>query len=217
MVVEADPNAGVLLESALVAPDRDVLLVPTAAAALRAAARTPYDLILLGAPGPQVCSRLRMSQPGAVLVVLSAGGDVIAALAAGADDYLTAPLRAAELAARIDAHLRRGRAPSTPAVGSVGPLTVDVTAHRCLLGGQEVRLRPKEFDLLARLAAEPGTAVRRETLMADVWQENWFGSTRTLDVHVGWIRRRLREAAGRASVPPVRITTVRGHGFRLEC
>jgi DNA-binding response OmpR family regulator len=79
-----------------------------------------------------------------------------------------------------------------------------------------VPLRPKEFDLLARLASEPGRAVRRETLMSEVWQQEWFGSTRTLDVHVGAIRRRLREAAGRAAVPPVRITTVRGLGFRLE-
>ena len=79
-------------------------------------------------------------------------------------------------------------------------------------------LRAKEFDLLARLVAQPGQAVSRETLMADVWDENWFGSTKTLDVHVAALRRRLSEAASRWTPPAVvpTITTLRGHGYRLE-
>ena len=77
-------------------------------------------------------------------------------------------------------------------------------------------LRAKEFDLLARLAADAGAALSRETLMSDVWDEHWFGSTKTLDVHVAALRRRLDEAAAAAGAPPVRITTLRGHGYRLE-
>jgi DNA-binding response OmpR family regulator len=75
-------------------------------------------------------------------------------------------------------------------------------------------LRSKEFDLLARLAAEPGTAISRGTLMADVWDEHWFGSTKTLDVHVATLRRRLSEFVPGASMP--QIVTLRGHGYRLE-
>jgi DNA-binding response OmpR family regulator len=84
-----------------------------------------------------------------------------------------------------------------------------VTVH-----GREVPLRGKEFDLLARLAAEPGVAIRRDTLMTDVWDVHWFGSTKTLDVHVAALRRRLAEVADGAALP--RIVTLRGHGYRLE-
>ena len=98
----------------------------------------------------------------------------------------------------------------------VGDLVVDTAARRCTLGGTEVGLRAKEFDLLARLAMEAGVAVSRSSLMNDVWDENWFGSTKTLDVHVAALRRRLAEAAAAGGVPAPRITTLRGHGYRLE-
>jgi DNA-binding response OmpR family regulator len=121
------------------------------------------------------------------------------------------------LHARLRAHLRRGGSGGTtgPAVRAVGDLVVDVARHRVTVAGGEVHLRPKEFDLLARLAAQPEVAHSREQLMADVWDENWFGSTKTLDVHVAALRRKLQEVA-----PPGRrvpqIVTVRGHGYRLE-
>jgi DNA-binding response OmpR family regulator len=144
--------------------------------------------------------------------------DVVVGLEAGADDYLTKPFRFAELRARIRAHLRRGisRDERDEPVRTVGPLTVDTAARRCLLGGTEVPLRAKEFDLLARLAADPGTALSRDTLMSDVWDEHWAGSTKTLDVHVAALRRRLDETAAVAGSAPVQITTLRGHGYRLE-
>jgi DNA-binding response OmpR family regulator len=221
MVIDGDEPARARTAAQLLAYGHEVRSVGSGDAALREAGRMELDLVLLdaGAEGPELCGRLRALQPSCVLVLVGSrhgGEDVVAGLKAGADDYLVAPVPAPELVARVQAHLRRGPGrPRTP-VQSVGSLRIDLTAHRCLLGDHEVRLRPKEFDLLARLAAEPGRAVRRETLMTDVWQENWFGSTRTLDVHVGWIRRRLRDTAARAAVTPVRITTVRGHGFRLE-
>jgi DNA-binding response OmpR family regulator len=93
----------------------------------------------------------------------------------------------------------------------VGDLAVDLAGHRVHVGDREVSLRPKEFDLLARLAADQGTVVRREVLMSEVWDSHWFGGTKTLDVHVAALRRRIDDG-GAAS----RITTVRGVGYRLD-
>lgn len=227
LLVEDDDAIGRALEMSLSSHDHDVVWVTAGRDALEAARETPFDLVLLdlGLPdidGVVVCRRLREARPDCVIVVLTARDsemDVVIGLESGADDYLTKPLGLAELHARIRAHLRRtdpggGSADDAPRAVTIGDLVLDTARRQVTVGGTEIRLRVKEYELLARLASEPGVAVSRESLMSDVWDEHWFGSTKTLDVHIASLRRRLVDGARGARVP--RIVTLRGHGYRLD-
>ncbi|MEV6837091.1 response regulator transcription factor [Streptomyces sp. NPDC051133] len=227
LVVEDDDTIGRHLETGLRGNDYAPTWCRTGAGALAEAEQAPYEVLLLdlGLPdmdGLDVARQLRARLPDLLIVVLTARTDdidIIAGLDAGADDYLVKPFSLTVLLARLRAHLRR-HVVAVPARDPVrlGDLVVDVTARRCALLGVDVPLRAKEFDLLAVLAERAGEAVSRETLMAEVWDENWFGSTKTLDVTLAGLRRRLTEAAqveGRQARLP-RITTLRGHGYRLE-
>jgi DNA-binding response OmpR family regulator len=228
LVVEDDDTIGQLLEEGLVADGHLVRWVRTGRAALDMFLDDGAELVLLdlGLPdidGVEVCRGLRMADNEAVIVMLTARRDeidVIAGLDAGADDYLRKPFSIAELLARVRAHLRRTEPPADEGQAiQLGDLQIDLNGRRCLVAGEEIYLRRKEFDLLVRLASDPGNAVSRETLMSDVWDENWFGPTKTLDVTMATLRRRLEQAVRAKSPQEVAmptVTTVRGHGYRLD-
>ena len=228
LVVEDDDRIGRLLETGLQANGYDVHRQATGRGALtEAASGRTFDLVILdlGLPdmdGVEVCRELRLVQPATIIVMLTARRDemdVVAGLESGADDYLMKPFGLVELLARLRAHLRRAAPAASQVRGDplvIGSLEVQFGARKCVVGGAEISLRGKEYDLLARLAQEPGVAVSRETLMADVWDENWWGSTKTLDVHIAALRRKLGDAATAAGVAEPTIMTLRGHGYRLE-
>lgn len=227
LLVEDDPTMGPLLASALTANGHEVSWQRTGASALAQSAIQEFDLVLLdlGLPdvdGVDLCRQLKQRRPQCIVVMLTARKeemDVIVGLESGADDYLMKPFRLTELLARLRAHLRRATSaePVATTPFESGDLWVDVSSRRCRVAGVEVALRPKEFDLLARLVVEPGRAVTREALMSDVWDDNWFGSTKTLDVHMAALRHRLNDAAVAANATHVpTISTLRGHGYRLE-
>jgi DNA-binding response OmpR family regulator len=218
LIVEDDERIGSSLVRALDGSGYRVRLAQSGDQALRAVADERPDLVLLdlGLPdvdGLEVCRRLRDQDPSIAIVVLTARDeeiDVVVGLDSGAADYITKPFKLAELLARIRAQLRRSetadRRPTHP-----GGLALDLGARRVWLDGREIEMRAKEFDLLARLHRDVGKVVTREDLMSDVWDEHWFGSTKTLDFHIASLRRRL-DAGQEAS----RISTVRGVGYRLE-
>jgi two-component system response regulator RegX3 len=173
------------------------------------------DLMLPDGDGREFARELRAESQLPMIMLTARGSEVdrVVGLELGADDYVVKPFAAAEVIARIRAVLRRSRLREPAARSlSAGDVTVDAAARRVWLAGRELSLTRKEFDLLARLVRSARQVVTREGLMSDVWDENWFGSTKTLDVHMTSLRRKLGEDAS----APRRIQTVRGVGFRFE-
>ncbi|MEU4386388.1 response regulator transcription factor [Promicromonospora sp. NPDC023805] len=226
LLVEDDEPVAQSLRRGLLRYGFTVEWVPTGREALAAAGEPgstePYDVVLLdlGLPdveGLDVCRALR-ERSAVPIIVISARSDEadrVVGLELGADDYVTKPFGMREVIARIRAVLRRaqpagaggGPAPSGP--DRYGPrLTIDRRAGRVHLDGSPVALTPKEYDLLGFLTEEPGALMSREQIMEAVWDAHWFGPTKTLDVHVAALRRKLAGA--------VAIEAVRGVGFRLE-
>ncbi len=218
LVVEDDERIGSTLHRALEGNGYTAEWVQTGHDAVAAARTNRPDLVVLdlGLPdidGLEVCRRIHRLDPTVEIVIVTARDeelDIVIGLDAGAADYITKPFRLAELMARIRAQLRRSDSNQLTRT-TFGDLIIDLGARRVLIDGIEIGLRVKEFDLLARLLADAGQAVPRETLMADVWDTNWFGSTKTLDFHISALRRRI-DRPGRDS----RITTLRGIGYRYE-
>jgi DNA-binding response OmpR family regulator len=217
LVVEDDWAIGRSLVQALTGHGAVVGWARTGSEALVLAGLTT-DLVLLdlGLPdidGVEVCRRLRDSYPHLDIIVLTARSgeiDVVVGLDAGADDYITKPFRLAELLARVRARLRRQPSEGPDAI-SVGALHLDLGARRCTVDGTEVDLRAKEFDLLATLAVDAGRVVPRRRLLAEVWDQHFDTTSKTLDMHVSALRRKI----DRPEAPSL-VTTIRGVGYRLE-
>lgn len=176
------------------------------------------DLGLPDIDGLDVCRRIREFDARVGVLILTARDgelDRVVGLDVGADDYLPKPFGLAELLARVRALLRRQAAEPGPGPVDDGPrppgLRVDPRARRVFVEDREVALTSKEFDVLALLAQAPGEVVTRSRLMDEVWDENWYGSTKTLDVTVGRLRQKLDDAGS-----PDHVVTVRGVGFRVE-
>ncbi|WP_327000697.1 response regulator transcription factor [Dactylosporangium sp. NBC_01737] len=210
LLVEDDLRLARVLGTALRRAGYELTHVGTATEALAAA---PVDVVLLDLnlpdwDGLHVCRQLR-ARSEVVIIVLSARaeeGERIAGLRAGADDYLVKPFSFGELQARIEAVLRRAR-PRPAGVREVGALRVDLDRHEAFVDGDRVQLSRKEFQLLALLAAEPGTVQRRDRLMIEVWNTSWPGTARTLDVHIARVRAKVEAA--------VHVEAIRGVGYRI--
>lgn len=230
LLVEDDDGIAVPLVRTLEREGYDVERVATGADAvdrmrqpdLEAPVLVMLDLGLPDMDGLDVCQRLRDNgYAGGLLIVTARGGELdrVLGLDVGADDYLIKPFLLSELLARVRALLRRtgttdetAEVAATPAAAPAPEaFRVDRSRRQVWVAGEEVPLNTKEFDLLATLHEQGGVVVTREQLMERVWDENWFGSTKVLDVTMARLRQKLD-----AQQAPVQIVTVRGVGFRLE-
>ncbi|KAA1427967.1 response regulator transcription factor [Nocardioides antri] len=229
LIVEDDDAIAAPLVRAVEREGYDVSRVATGSEALDRARLGGITLVLLdlGLPdidGLEVCRRLRADgYDGGILILTARSGELdrVVGLDMGADDYLAKPFSLSELLARVRALLRRS-ASAEPAAVATQPahdtapartagLRVDAAARRAFVDDEELVLTAKEFDVLQLMDERRGAVVSRETLMAEVWDENWFGSTKTLDATIGRLRQKLQDQRA-----PVALTTVRGVGFRLE-
>jgi DNA-binding response OmpR family regulator len=212
LVVEDDDGIAEPLEEGLVREGFEVQRVATGSEAL--SAPIP-DLVLLdiGLPdldGYAVCRQMRARSTVPILIVTARGAEIdrVIGLELGADDYIVKPFGFRELVARIRAVLRRSNEPmSGDQIQVLGDLTVDRRTRRVLVETEEVTLSPKEFDLLSLLALDPGAVVTRQTILEEVWDPHWYGPTKTVDVHVASLRRKLGH--------PEWVETVRRVGLRL--
>jgi two-component system, OmpR family, response regulator RegX3 len=220
LFVEDEATISDPFSDALAREGFEAVVARTATEALALADSIEPDLVLLDltlpdGDGRDVCRELRRRSDVPILMLTARGTELdrIVGLELGADDYVVKPFSGREVISRIRAVLRRSRrAEDTAApVIEIDGLVVDTAARRAVLDDRELELSRKEFDLLAELARHAGTVVTREDLMSRVWDENWFGSTKTLDVHIGWLRRKL----GDDRADPRWIETVRGVGFRF--
>lgn len=216
LVAEDDPGISEPLVRALGREGYEVTHVTDGPTALDLALSGRTDLLVrdLGLPGMDgldVCRALRgqgSTLPVLVLTARTGEADLVVGLDAGADDYVGKPFRLSELLARVRAQLRRASGPEHELV-TAGAIVVDASSRRVAVDGEEVALTPKEYDLLLALMRRAGVVVPRDELMREVWQTEWYGATKTIDMHISTLRRKLGDAGSC-------ISTVRGVGFRLD-
>ena len=173
------------------------------------------DLMLPGLDGFEVCRILRreMTAPILMLTAKTEEVDKVVGLELGADDYVTKPFSMRELLARVRALLRRAEAPPAEAkVLTAGNLQVDLRRREASRCGQALVLKPKEFDLLVFFLRNRGRAFTREQLLNQIWGYDFAGDTRTVDVHISWLRQKIEDEPAK----PTRLLTVRGVGYRFE-
>ena len=219
LLIEDEESISEPFSRALAREGFEPVVARTASDALKLAATVDPELVLLDlmlpdGDGRDVCRELRRRSETPIIMLTARGTetDRIVGLELGADDYVVKPFSGPEVIARIRAVLRRSRRDGDAAERrTFGDLELDVDARRVRVGGKEVDLSRKEFDLLATLADAAGRVLTRDHLMARVWDENWFGPTKTLDVHIGTLRRKLGDDPSN----PRYIHTVRGVGFRF--
>ena len=216
LVAEDDPGISEPLVRLLGREGYDVTLVTDGVAALSTALAGRADLLVLdlglpGIDGLEVCRSLRgagSAMPVLMLTARAGEPDFVVGLDAWADDYIAKPFRSEELLARVRAALRRAQGAEQETL-VVGAIVVELGPRHVTVDGDEVSLTPKEYDLLVLLMRRVGIVVLREEIMREVWQTEWMGATKTLDMHVSTLRRKLGDSGSC-------ITTVRGVGFRLE-
>ena len=222
LVVEDEPTLRETLAEALEADGFRVVAAGDGRAGLALFRSERPDLVLLDLMLPEmsgidVCRVIR-AESSVPIVMLTAKGtevDKVVGLELGADDYVTKPFSLRELSARIRAIFRRGAAfaqSQLPPTVELGPVAVDLAGHRVLRGGREVPMKPKVFELLAFLLRHPGQVVTRDQLLEQVWGYDYPGETRTVDVHVHWLRSAIEPDPGSPTV----VQTVRGVGYVLR-
>ncbi len=220
LLAEDDPAIAEPLARALIREGNDCDVVGTGPAALEAALSGAYALVILdlGLPdmdGLEVCRRIRAERPQLAVLMLTARTDevdFVVGLDAGADDYVGKPFRLAELLARVRALLRRSTGADDVVLDS-GDIQLDARARRVVVNGAELTLANREFDLLQFLMETPGQVRTRDEIMTAVWGSTDLRSSKTLDMHISWVRRKIGDdQPGR----PKHIATVRGVGFRFD-